>query len=234
MDKYFDYATTPLKYHNFLRFFSMPLGLLITVVQLFNLVPEYNASYGVVRMAYGVDLFFVVLSAIVMGLTLYGLYTWKPCGFYGILAHHGLNVLSAVVYIVLFSMFELSEQAGSMVSNLIGNLVVSLLVCIYYLKRRPLFFENMRLEFYKNLQAMPVEVKPVDRSGGDSTRCRVCGEKINTGRISCMKCGASIPRIPTAPDGDVTAADKPNFCFQCGGQLERGSKFCSHCGVKQN
>lgn len=231
MDKHFDYATTPLKYHNFLRFFAMPVGLIIIVVQLFNIAGQYNSSYGVVKSAFEVDLFFYGLTAVTAAITLYGFYTWKPCGYYGIFAYHGVSICYSLVCIVLFTVMDLSDEVYDTWVSLISELVVAIPVFIYYGKRRPLFFEELRLAFYQRLRAENTVIKPQDKSMGDPSRCRVCGEKLNPGRTACMKCGAAVPNYQEEQDA---TANKPRYCTQCGKSLEQESKFCPHCGAKQN
>ena len=224
MDKYFDKFYTPLKYHKFLKFVGLPLSFLLALLGLFSMVLGDGAPLDSLRI---VDLVYQFVSTFVLGIALYGFYTWKPCGFYGVLANQGLGVLYSIYAIGIYAQ-QAPDMIASTVGDLLGRGVIAVLVTIYYCKRRPLFFPEMQEEYMAKLVAQPAPVSdrtPVDKSQGDPSRCRVCGEQLNFGRSACMKCGTSFP-------GAVQQEDRPKFCRRCGHPLTDDSNFCRRCGEK--
>lgn len=221
MDQYFDEYGTPLKYHKFLKWFSLPLNLLTSLAYLLQTLENISTNW-----VYGMDMVYYTLSLLAAAITLYGFFKWKPCGFYGILTIYGLGTLYSLVAFVIYAMF-LPEYLIKGLTNLLGQGIATVLICVYYLKRRPLFFEDMRRAHMEKIFAQ--NIPPVsgvtleDRSGGDTTVCRVCGEKLNAGRTACMKCGTSVRQEPR-----MTYA----YCHRCGTKLRPDSQFCSKCGTQ--
>lgn len=226
MDKYYDKYYTPLKYHKFLKYAGLPLSCFVTVLRLFSTVLQNDTMQNDL---YTVDVLALFVSVIVLGVTLYGFYTWKPCGFYGVLANQGIGVLYSIYAVVVYSALA-PDMVISGVGDLLGKSTVAVLVAVYYCKRRPLFFPEMQEAYMAKMFAEPAAVPVVsaeDRSQGDPTRCRVCGEKLNMGRDACMKCGTAIPGRAVPQDPGV---QKTGCCRKCGHPLTADSNFCRHCG----
>lgn len=226
LDHYYDPYDTPLKFHKFLKYAGLfLLAQVYLVLVLTALLRSEDLAPGITLL---VGVFYGCMLAATL-VTLIGFYGWKPCGFYGILALCGLNLLDKILALFL---------TGVVVEDLIylvvqGGLTVP--IVIYYLKRRPLFFEELQAGYIqrkfdhmqietttKNAPGHPASLN--DRSGGDPTVCRVCGGKLNPGRPACMKCGTAIQE-PSAPVPS-------GYCSQCGNSLREDSRFCNRCGAK--
>ena len=249
MDTYYDEYATPLKFHKFSKWVRLPLGLIITFVQVFQIM-GYEPY---VRDYYTVDLIYGVIMLAIGCVAFYGLCTWKPCGFIGMIAYEVVSVVYRLFAVFVVAAYN-PDALGSSIGSLLGSGIVSALVIIYYLKRRPLFFEHIRNAYiYERIrQAQPEGFEGVvhldDRSGGDPTVCRSCGSKLNLSRDTCMRCGTAIPKevvaaaqqeTPAAPVPQAqTAVAEPapvsaaRFCHKCGNQLAEGSRFCSKCGTQ--
>ena len=230
MDTYFDIDKAPLKYHNFLKFFGLPVSVLLTIAQFFSISRDINEAiynglyYDVVRIGYEIDIIFGIAIILANCITLYGFYTWKPCGYYGILGSHIVNMVHSLVAIGYCAIY-VPEGSLTVWGGLFMEVIILIPVWIYYAKRRPLFFEDMRDEYWHRQRAMAEATMGMkDKSGDDPTRCRCCGEKLNAGRTECMRCGASVLEMtPEKPAG---------YCTQCGNKLDVGSNFCGYCGKK--
>jgi len=216
MDKYFDDCEAPLKFHNFLKYIAFPLmviGQFLTVL----VTPEVLTTFS------------YWISLIICGVIMYGLYTWHPCGFFVLLGSHAVGVLIDLIALV-------SGKEGAF-GELLWDGLFATLIWIYYLKRRPLFFPEMQKKHVQEKNVLfAIEKRKADKAN-DPTFCRICGEKLNTNRETCMKCGTAIPEdIKQQIDAfEVKKAAQPTryrFCPQCGETLGSGYKFCSKCGEK--
>lgn len=247
MDIYYDEYTTPLKFHKFMKYFSLPLGALLILLNLANVVMALAESDNdIVKYLYAVDFAFLAGELIFVCITLHGFYTWGPWGFWGMMAYLGVT-LSYDVYLLVVYLVLIPEQVIGGLGSLIGSSIASVLILIYYLKRRPLFFENLRLEdMHRRLSEQPASVGSEvvvhldDRSCGNPTVCRVCGAKLNTARSACMRCGTAIQKaetvncaqMPETAKGPEVQAVKANYCRKCGNKLLEDSVFCHHCGTR--
>lgn len=244
LDHYYDPYDTPLKFHKFLKYAGLfilaQVYLVIVLTFLLNPGDQLPGATFLVAVFYGISLAATLV-------TLIGFYGWKPCGFYGILVLCGMNVLDK--FLALFLGGDLTTELIQLVLQ--GGITVP--IVIYYLKRRPLFFEELQAGYierkFAHMQSVatpgniPVRQGSLnDRSGGDVTVCRVCGGKLNPGRPACMKCGTAIRETPAptpAPTPTPTPAPAPaqpgatgGYCSQCGNPLHEGSRFCNRCGAK--
>lgn len=180
MKQYYLRETTPLKYHKFLRWFGLPLSLLLNLGQVVSMLINMENFYW----AMAVDLAFYLAQLVLVLTALIGFHEWKPFGWYSIVAVQWVGI-GYVALVFLFNAVFLPSEIPSALGGLIGTGIVSALVLIYYNKRRPLFF----------LAAVPTEYTQETNGGtAEVLYCTKCGERILDGGEFCHKCGAPVVR----------------------------------------
>lgn len=174
MKRHYIKEKTPLKYHKFSRWVGLPLGILLNLFVALNmLLAEEQLNWG-----HAIDLTYSAL-AVILGLTAFiGFFRWTPASWY---AAMGIQVCSIVYYfaVLLITARFAPDGIASALGTLLGGGAVSVLIMVYYAKRRPLFFP----------QEVPVQME----CGSDTASvlfCRKCGERLAEGSRFCCRCGA--------------------------------------------
>lgn len=133
MRKYTDLETTPLKFHTFIRFVFFPLGMLVTLANIFLLLPYIGTNFvALVATPLYIAYFAASLACVV------GFGKWKSYSWYALLWALGLRVVDQLLASGLD--FYAGISPSDIASEIIGSLVANGLILLYYYKRRALFF----------------------------------------------------------------------------------------------
>lgn len=154
MRKYTDLETTPLKFHMFIRFVFFPLGMLVTLANIFLLLPYIGTNFvALISVPLYIAYFISSLACVI------GFGQWKSYAWYALLWALGLRVVDQLLVAALNFYSGISAQ--TIVSNILGSLIANGLILLYYYKRRALFF---RAE-----TSQPAEPAKAPESASDSS-----------------------------------------------------------------
>lgn len=154
MRKYTDLETTPLKFHTFIRFVFFPLGMLVTLANIFLLLPYMGTNFAALVAVPLYIAYFIASLACVIG---FG--QWKSYAWYALLWALGLRVVDQLLASGLD--FYAGVSSLDIASEIIGCLIANGLIFLYYYKRRALFF---RAE-----TSQPAEPAKAPESASDSS-----------------------------------------------------------------
>lgn len=130
--KYYSIEHTPLKWHTFYRYVSMPLGAITGIIALVtNIAAMDNAAYLI-------DIFFNLVQTVCCAAAFVGCFKWKPYAWYAIMINLVAIVVYAVVVVIITAIYG-GNVAYSM-GTVLGSGISCTLIGIYYNKRKPLFF----------------------------------------------------------------------------------------------
>lgn len=171
--KYYTIEGTPLKFHTFYRYVSMPLGAISAIISVFSYIATMDNPY------YLIDIFFSLVQAVACGVAFFGFFNWKPSAWYAVMVNLANSVIYTIVVLGINIMFGTSDIAYSF-GTVIGSSITSALIMIYYNKRKPLFFGT----------PAPAE-KPVYYSE-PARVCPNCGNPVTDAGNFCTNCGSSL------------------------------------------
>lgn len=133
MQVYTDRSTAPLKFHKFLIWFALPLGILVSMSDALQYVSAGYQHDGY----YYFDMGYYVLFIALMVMALIGLWRFHRCGPLLLYAGQVLAICYFFVGMLIFSSFGLPVSALSpSLARSFGRLIVFV---FYYQKRMPLF-----------------------------------------------------------------------------------------------
>lgn len=192
MKQYLLRENTPLAFHRFFWYFSLPIGFLLTIRTIYTTITEMTAYHWL----YTVDIIYSIITLILFAACFIGFFGWKPYAWYCLITSLGLNV-SYCVYSVIIYQIYLPDEIGEAVGRLLGIVIYTIIVGIYYTKRRPLFFNSSNLnDMYPNLKYIETEPKVEKRMDSipEVKFCRKCGHEIIAGYSYCGNCGTPVIR----------------------------------------
>ena len=183
MTKYYDRATAPLKFHKFFWYFSLPIGFLYTFYELVSDLLGMQSYHWI----YTFNFVSYIIAMILDLVCFIGFFHWKAYAWYCLMVRFGFALANAFSILVISAVYS-PDQVPQSVGQFIGVAAASVLIIIYYVKRKPLFIPGM---------APPSpEIRPVCRSAPPSPNsgpryCRNCGSSLTPGSSYCSRCGAS-------------------------------------------
>lgn len=193
MKKYTKIENTPLKFHNFLRYFSLPIGILGAIFQIFRDVVTLSSAFVSDSNIISLDITYSFIYLIALCFAFTGLNKWKQYGYYGIITVAcmlaGERLLTSIVIV------QYSEQMSQLELRafFLSLTCFTIPVIIYYRKRRFLFFakESSTELSDEKKQTQVIETKSSNKqkSLGKDIYCKKCGGLIEPISKKCNKCG---------------------------------------------
>lgn len=200
MKYYLDEKTTPLTFHAFLKWVSLPLGILKTIGEMTSLSRGYTFGEGEWVTMVGIVL---LVDLVLMAVALVGLIRMEGFGWTALMTHLGLMAGYALVTLGIVAQYGTPDAMSMALSELVVSLVYGGLVGLYYIKRRYLFFpEKVPAELALARQREEWTASEVERLAPDAPTpsvvyCRHCGQRLLPNSAFCSGCGARV-------DGDET------------------------------
>jgi ribosomal protein L40E len=192
MKQYFFKEETPLAFHKFFWYVSLPIGFFVTIVKMVNMLSEmlyFNWLYAI-----DIGFFLIALSLI---LTCFiGFWGWKSYAWYSIMIYLSVLVTYCIISVVVYAIY-IPYQINTAIGQLLGILIYVILVGIYYKKRRPLFFSGMlRVDGVRvTTEAYTSESVPANKSELQTKFCRKCGSLLLDDSEYCQYCGTKLSKI---------------------------------------
>lgn len=134
MEKYYDEFSTPLLFHKWFWYLVLPLSFIRGVIQLFSIIT--GPDFGAVSLP---DIAYIVIAMALMVLCFIGFFGWKSFAWYSVIILLSLNIAYSLLLVILYALF-IPQQIGVQLFNFALYLVYGILVGLYYIKRRELFF----------------------------------------------------------------------------------------------
>lgn len=131
MKVYTDRKTAPLKFHKFLIWFSLPLGVLISLSAAIVWFSRGDAS------RYLFDTIYYLLHVLLSILCLVGMWRWKPYGPKALIARQILEIVNQLS--LTLSNFGFGRPVEDSLARMLGVIIATSIFLVYYKKRMPLF-----------------------------------------------------------------------------------------------
>lgn len=187
MKSYISRETTPLTFHKFINYFSLPLGFIITLSNLLTIGTE---QYVFVWM-YLYDIVFSVLILILIAACFFGLHQWKPYGWYCVMIYWPFMTVYRMITGAIITIYS-PDYIGTAIGSTLGVATISGVVLLYYYKRKHLFipltisvkFESSCKESIDHDRTQKNVLKPIF--------CRKCGFRLVEGSVFCSSCGERV------------------------------------------
>jgi len=188
MKRYYHKEGTPLAFHKFLWYFSLPIGFLLSIGKMASEISKMTSFNWI----YAVDIGYFIMAITLMLMCFIGFFSWKSYAWYGLMTYLYASV-AYVLYAVIIYAYYTPDQIGTAIGQLLGMLIYAILVGIYYKKRRPLFFPVM-VGTPDNPQSAVVgkDNSQYSKALPQVRYCRKCGCELLDGSDFCRKCGAPI------------------------------------------
>jgi hypothetical protein len=137
MEQYHLASETPLRFHKFFWYVSLPLGIVISVDNTYNSYLTMESLNWLYISNYTFDIARIVVIIFVMK----GFANWSLRAYYGVMILLLLNVTSYVIVIIAYMIYQpmgVYEVVGKFIANAVGAALIGL----YYSKRKPLFINR--------------------------------------------------------------------------------------------
>lgn len=207
MERYYSQKTTPLGFHKFIKYVSLPCGILFTIINIANAartISEYSGIDTVVGLA-TFELLLLISDLAVIVVCFVGFIKWTKYGLYGLFAHLGILAFYSFYYFIVCAAIAPSS-IGKPIGLMLVYIPYIVLVGIYYYKRMALFgvilnkaepegtacncdFEKQYDSFNHNFTITHMSVQK------SVAFCRKCGNKLIPNSVFCNKCGFKIDKF---------------------------------------
>jgi hypothetical protein len=192
MKQYYHKEDTPLKFHKFFRYVSLPLGFFILLIRMISEISEITFF----DWFYAVDIGYYVIALTLMLVCFVGFFKWKSYAWYGVMIYLCIGTAYNMYGVAIYAIY-IPDQIVAVVGQVCGYLAYAIMVSIYYRKRRPLFFSDMP-EIDVTDSADSVNVGDINSPNyqvfPQAKCCHKCGCKLSDGSEFCSKCGTPIMR----------------------------------------
>lgn len=191
MTYYTNRYSTPLAFHSFIKYFSLPLGILKSLGDLAT-----SSQYTVPRAVADLDIVISLIDLCLLVVAFVGFIRWASYGWTAFGSHLVLMVVYALAAVCIYAQYD---AAGVALGSLLVTLIYCGLVGLYYIKRRYLFFPD---------ETPPLSTQPQteEKDGSSSVEaapapeltpppvayCRHCGQELLPHSLFCSGCGAEI------------------------------------------
>lgn len=237
MKQYSFIANTPLKFHKFFWFVSLPLSFINEIRYFWD---EFSGLYEW-NFLYLYDYIFYVVDIVLIVCCFVGFCKWAPYGWYCMMAHLSLfcldNFIGFALYVVI------AKDMYPAIGRLLGTLLTAIPIAIYYWKRRPLFFRNKAAQPGAE-HAAPVYIEPDPVGGCDASSVDTVDTTDPASEASddMSECPAPAKEPTIAEVQEEASAleaspsqmkkSKIRYCRKCGSKLPPDSEYCNKCGTK--
>lgn len=204
--EYHSRLETPLAFHNFNRYFAIPVGIITLIIRFYNEftnITDYNWLY-IVDFIYYTLLFALTITAFV------GFLKWQLYGYKSFFSYLLLQLSYYLYSIIVYIAYGLLSEISTILGSLVGVLIYIVPVRIYYKKRKLLFAPYYHKVPTTNAsvtspddqvkQKQPISPNHVEPQ---IMYCRKCGTTLpSSNSLYCNKCGTVV--ITAVHDKEVS------------------------------
>ena len=191
MKKYDDESATPLAFHKFIWWVSLPVNFFLALVRLCNAFYNMDFNYG----AFGIIEILFYMAVIGLAAACFiGFFRWKSYSWYCVILLYFINVVYSA-YVTVICVISHLTQSTIVGAQLVVGLIFFVLIGIYYIKRRPLFFQET-WNVYASGGGSGSLVKASKAGAADSGAkyCSWCGAALPEGSDFCRECGTPVQK----------------------------------------
>ena len=207
-EKYYFVQDTPLRFHKFFCYVSLPLGIILTLKSVADIV---SAEDFPSNSFYFIDLSYSLASLVLMCVCFVGLRKLKSYAWRALMINYSLGVLYLFVVVIIYIIFS-PFLLDSALASLMIYVYVSAIICLYYYKRKNLFLTP----------SSPIHAVHSSCSSVNSIPISDVSHIQNT-------CVPNVVEEKSTPN--PISAPVISFCRNCGHKLSDESNYCSHCGT---
>ncbi len=213
MKKYNDRDNTPLRFHNFLKNVSLPLGLVYySIMIVYNLIVYGIESLATLQI---IDYAFMVAAIVLIVIALRGLSKWKYSAWKCTVGLFAMILIYNITYLAILTILNLS--GGDEVIDALRAIVIDPFVIVYYYKRKALFSEVKE----KYINKAPIT---------DNEKIDLAISKNETVEVVTPVVAKQEEKVCDLDEKKKEKKLKVRFCKFCGGQIDAQTKKCSGCG----
>ncbi|MBR5430622.1 MAG: zinc ribbon domain-containing protein [Firmicutes bacterium] len=198
---YYDRETTPLAFHNFIRFFWLPLNIITGIGSLF--LRPYLNTLGSLNILLVALLVLTVISFV--GFLNWESYGWKSFRIL-IFSMIGIGTLGSISWIIIGVLDGYNEEIGYGLgycfTYLLFGLAFGIPTLIYYKRRKPLFYPDMQPPVKEEFIVSYVDPALTKETESKRTKamplarfCRHCGRELEYDAMFCPRCGTKVVHV---------------------------------------
>lgn len=138
MQKYTDKNTTPLKYHKFMRYFSLPVTAGLSAVTIIMMIIVGDKLNYAALWLKAVDIVYLAIALVISVIAIIECRKWTPLGWYMVIIYFSALTIYEIFKTVTGMIYGTMSTPVA-VGRFVGGIAGIILVLIYYFKRRLLF-----------------------------------------------------------------------------------------------
>ncbi len=186
-------------YYHIVSYFAAVISILGAIVMLFW--PDLLSGIAGTGIQW-IDFTYFLVSGIVIIIMLTGMEERETYAWICVFIRHIIDIVYLFVPMVLCIM--LGVDVSSIGGSFLGGTLVSVLIMIYYYRRKPMFIRHNTLDTTVQEKQEIIEKETVDieedlpntpddtKEEADMLFCRKCGTRIPPDSVFCTKCGEKV------------------------------------------
>lgn len=209
MKKYYDVSDAPLKFHYFFWYVSIPLGTLLLIGYLMgDFAYLSDSAYSDVSLLFEIEIFFLLAELILRVICFVGFFKWSKDAWYSLMSFLSLGIIYGILLPIMYAAY-FPMLVERVLSKSIGTTIFSILVGIYYLKRKPLFFDDIFPTLpVQNTVPQKTKKQKKDKPPKEPKirYCKLCSGLIDSDTKKCTSCGKQYFKIKITKNIIVVSA----------------------------
>lgn len=197
MNRYLTPTDVPLKFHSFFRNFALPAGAFVTLINLLVSIAQIENFHWILIVNITTNVVFIILNILIYK----GFESWPEITWYLLLLSLSIRPLYTIFEVIIYSIYSPLE-VGLSTGRFMMYLTYSILVTIYYYKRKFLFTLKQNVSVDSNIESgisliddnkeLP-NMKEEQSPTLHQKYCRNCGKLLPDQETKyCIYCGKEV------------------------------------------